>query len=126
MTAPLPIVLLVEDHEDSRGMYARELRRHGLEVLEAVDVVDGLSRAAEKQPTIVVSDLHPRGSLSTADLCRRFRLQGVPVIAVTAVGAGSEYEAIRAAGAAAILEKPVLPDTLLAEIRRVLSESPHA
>jgi DNA-binding response OmpR family regulator len=119
-------VLLVGDHEDSRGMYADKLRRDGLDVLEAVDAVDGLARAVERHPSIVVSDLRPRGARSTADLCRRFRLQGVPVIAVTAVGAGAEYEAIRAAGAAALLEKPLMPDKLLAKIRRVLSESPRA
>ena len=119
MTAPnAPVVLLVEDHADTRMMYAVFLRLSGFEVLEATDAEEGLSFARAARPAIVVTDLGMPGPSSVLDLCKQFSAVDVPVLAVTGnirLGAHAELEA---AGCAGVLLKPVTPETLLSEIRR--------
>lgn len=107
-------VLLVEDHEDSRQMYAEFLRLQ-FNVVEAGDGVGALKMMQETPPDIVVTDLAlPR--MDGFELVRRMRaderLRQVPVIALSGFS-GSEYETrARAAGLNVVLQKPCLPDDL--------------
>ena len=118
MIAPnAPVVLLVEDHADTRMMYAVFLRLSGFEVLEATDAEEGLAFARAARPAIVVTDLGMPSYDWVLDLCKQFSAVDVPVLAVTGnirLGAHAELEA---AGCAGVLLKPVTPETLLSEIR---------
>jgi two-component system, chemotaxis family, chemotaxis protein CheY len=118
-----PVALLIDDNADSRGMYALILADSGFEVLQAEDGVQALALAAERLPTVAVTDLRMPGTVSAVDLCRQFRELDVPVIALTGVGPGDEHDAMRHAGCAEVLMKPLSPDALVAAITRVLA--PH-
>jgi DNA-binding response OmpR family regulator len=122
-SAGAPVVLLVDDHDDTREMYAHALRLSAFQVLEAGDGEKGLALATETPPAVVVTDLVMGGPVPATDLCRRFGAEGVPVLVVTGIVGGPLHEEIRAAGCAAVLIKPVPPDTLVAEIRRVLESA---
>jgi CheY-like chemotaxis protein len=115
----LPLVLLVDDHTDGREMFAEMLLRSGFIVVEAENGDQALARLKEQCPSIVVTDLRMPG-LPAVELCRQLHKHGIPVIALTALYPGPEHEAARAAGCAAVLMKPVLPDVLVTEIRRIL------
>lgn len=115
-----PVVLLVEDHEDTREMYALMLGASGFSVHEAPNPSDALALAHEHPPAVVVTDLRMSGAVTAATLCEHFRTQGVPVIAVTGVTPGAEQDLLREAGCAEILLKPLTPPDLVVAVQRVL------
>jgi chemosensory pili system protein ChpA (sensor histidine kinase/response regulator) len=107
-------VLLVEDHADSRQMYAEFLRMQ-FTVIEAGDGVNALEVMAETRPDVVVTDLAlPR--MDGFELVRRMkadaRLRDVPVIALSGFSGGEHEGRARAAGTSVVLSKPCLPDDL--------------
>jgi len=107
-------VLLVEDHVDSRAMYAEFLRLE-FHVVEAGDGVAALELMEATCPDVVVTDLAlPR--MDGFELIARMRgddrLRNVPVIALSGY-AGTEHEdRARQAGSDLVLMKPCLPETL--------------
>jgi chemosensory pili system protein ChpA (sensor histidine kinase/response regulator) len=110
----LPTVLLVEDHTDSRQMYAEFLRMQ-FTVVEAADGVNALEVMAETCPDVVVTDLTlPR--MDGFELLKRMkadaRLKDVPVIALSGFSGADHEERARQAGSSLVLQKPCLPDHL--------------
>ena len=107
-------VLLVEDHVDSRVMYA-EFLRLDFHVVEAGDGLAALELIEQACPDVVVTDLAlPRmdGFELIARIRRDDRLRNVPVIALSGY-AGTEHETrARDAGSDLVLMKPCLPETL--------------
>ena len=107
-------VLLVEDHVDSRVMYA-EFLRLDFHVVEAGDGLAALELIEQACPDVVVTDLAlPR--MDGFELIARIRgddrLRNVPVIALSGY-AGTEHETrARDAGSDLVLMKPCLPETL--------------
>jgi len=113
MTARL---LLVEDSDDLRHLFARVLRGHGFEVVEASDGYEALDRLAEFVPEVVVTDVMMPG-MDGVELIRRIRAMPataeVPVVAMSAAPTPeAEREALRA-GAEDLLPKPLDSQTLL-------------
>jgi chemosensory pili system protein ChpA (sensor histidine kinase/response regulator) len=111
---PPPTVLLVEDHTDSRQMYAEFLRMQ-FTVVEAADGVNALEVMAETCPDVVVTDLTlPR--MDGFELLKRMkadaRLKDVPVIALSGFSGADHEERARQAGSSLVLQKPCLPDDL--------------
>ncbi len=119
---PAPVVLLIDDHDDTRDMYAVALRQRGFDVYDAADGPAALRQASEHAPSIIVTDLRLRGEVSGLDLCGHFGQQGIPVIVLTGVTGARAHEKVRRAGCRALLVKPVAPDTVETEIRRILTE----
>ena len=114
MSSARPTVLLVEDHEDSRMMYA-EFLRMSFDVLEAADGQQAWDILQETAPAVVVTDLAlPRvnGHELIARIRGSERLRDTPVVALS----GYSTRDLDAAGEAswdAELQKPCLPEELL-------------
>ena len=70
-------VLIVDDSADTREMYACALAYSGFRVLHADNGADGLSRAAEALPDVIVTDLSSR-ELTVSSYWRAFRRIRVP------------------------------------------------
>jgi len=121
-------VLIVDDVEDNRRIYAMFLRFDGFDVTTAVDGHDALEQVRAGLPDLVVMDLAIPGIDGwevTRTLKRDSRTRAIPVIAVTGHAlAGAEARA-KAAGCDAFLTKPCLPETLSREIRRILKLRPR-
>jgi len=121
-------VLIVDDVEDNRRIYAMFLRFEGFHVTTAVDGYDALAQVRAGLPDLVVMDLAIPGIDGwevTRTLKRDTRTRAIPVIAVTGHAlAGAEARA-REAGCDAFLTKPCLPETLSQEIRRILTRRPR-
>lgn len=117
-----PRVLLVEDHADTRLMYAEYLRPD-YETSEAGDGVAALEALREGLPDIIVTDLAlPRmdGFELIARLRADERLRSIPVIALSGYS-GAELDArVRAAGPSVVIQKPCLPETLVQALRNQL------
>jgi two-component system, cell cycle response regulator DivK len=123
-----PLVLLVDDAEDNRALYAEYLQFLGLRVLHAVDGEHALLKIMQLVPDLVVMDL-AMPILDGWEAIRQMKAnpttRDIPVIALT--GQVSEENLLRAhaAGAYAVLTKPCAPAILHALIRDVLDRTPH-
>jgi CheY-like chemotaxis protein len=121
-----PSVLLVEDDQDGRRLYAEWLTEAGFRVEQAHNGLQALDRALSFQPDVVVTDLNIPG-IDGFELTRRLkgdhRTCDIPVLAVTgyAAFASDPGRALRA-GCDAVLPKPCSPDDLETAIRALIEE----
>jgi len=123
MTALTPLVLLIEDFDDAREMYAEYLEFNGLRVAGAADAVRGLQMADELQPSIILMDAALPG-LSGWDAIRELkanpRTRHIPVLMMTGHVLGDARDRALAAGADGFIPKPCLPDELTRHIVETL------
>jgi CheY-like chemotaxis protein len=116
-------VLLVTLFEDERAIYSRYLRAAGYEVVLA-DGPEHALRLAAMADIVVTRILQPGRSMNGLELLSRLKRDPtsshLPVIIITSL-MQPEYRAEAIDGGCdAYLLLPVIPDVLLAEIRRVL------
>ena len=123
MNAALKTILLVEDNEDNRIIYAAALRHAGYQVLEAISGPDGIRQTRELKPDLVLMDISipeidgwEATSLLKADAATRH----VPIVAVTAHALPEDEERCQRAGCDGYLAKPITPANLVAEVDRRL------
>jgi len=121
-----PLVLLVDDFQDNREMYAMYLEHAGLRVAEAGNGHEALDQAFSLLPDLIVMDLSLPG-IDGWEATRRLkadaRTKKIPVLALTSHALEGYSEGARAAGCDGFVTKPCLPEQLLNEIRRVLAAS---
>jgi PAS domain S-box-containing protein len=121
-------VLVVDDSEDDRLILGRQLRRAGMEVIEAGEATEGLRLARDIQPDIVLLDRRLDAD-DGIELVPGFIAAGgsrrLPVVIVTAASSRAVETAARAAGAVAVLEKSQCRD-LPAVIREILARPASA
>jgi CheY-like chemotaxis protein len=123
-------VLLVEDNDDTRQLYAVLLADAGLTVLEAENGKAAVAMMSSRAhaPDVVVSAVGMDGG-EALDLCRRLRARSdcrsVPMLLLT----GSPVEPLLTqaadAGVCAVQSKPCGPLALLALVEELLSRSPQ-
>ncbi len=119
-----PLVLVVEDYQDAREMYAAYLTFSGYRVAEATNGVEAIEKTLELMPDIILMDLAlPRmdGWEATRRLKDDERTKHIPIVALTGHALAGHAEGARQAGCDAFVTKPCLPDALVAEIQRMLS-----
>ncbi len=112
-------VLVVDDEPNIRELCRLYLEREGFAVTEAVDGIDGIGKAKELRPDLVVLDLMMPGK-SGFDVCKELRLLDIPCIMLTA--RGDEVDKILGLelGADDYLTKPFSPRELVARCKVVL------
>ena len=113
-------VLVVDDTEDTRQLYAHYLERNGFAVQVAGNGTEGVLRAIVSRPDAIVMDVSmPRvdGCEATRRLKSAAATRVIPVILLSTPH-GVIEEAARAAGCDAFLSKPCLPGQLVAELHR--------
>lgn len=124
MTDLPPLVLLVEDFDDAREMYAEYLQYSGLRVAGAADALQGLRLAEELQPAIILMDAALPG-LSGWDAIRRLRAnpatRHIPVLMLTGHVLGDAKQRALEAGADGFIPKPCLPDELTRHILDIIN-----
>lgn len=117
-------ILLIEDHRDTRDVYATLLRQAGFRVLEASDGGEGVRLAREHSPALVVTDLglpFVDGWQATELLKQDSTTAHIPVIAVTTHVQDFYRGRAQAVGCDSLLAKPCPPAVLLEEIRRLIA-----
>jgi two-component system cell cycle response regulator DivK len=122
MEQPDPgLILVVDDHDDSRTIARLVLESAGFRVVEAAEGCEGLRLATELRPEVVLLDLILPGidGWEIARLLRRERMtRRATVIAVTAIANTEDQARAIEAGCDEVLTKPVSPSHMLATIRR--------
>jgi CheY-like chemotaxis protein len=121
-----PLVLLVDDFDDGRAMYAEYLRLSGYRVVEAGDGAAALALTRELLPDVVVVDL----ALPVLDGWAVMRAldsgaatRDIAVIALTGGARSGLEQRAREAGCDAFLAKPCPASALLAVVRDLLARS---
>jgi two-component system cell cycle response regulator DivK len=116
-------ILLVEDNELNRDMLSRRLVRKGFEVVLAVDGQEGVDRARQDSPDIILMDMSlpvKDGWTATTELKSEEATQGIPVIALTAHAMRGDRERALEAGCDDYDTKPIDMTRLLDKIRALL------
>jgi CheY-like chemotaxis protein len=118
-------VLLVEDHLDTRQMYA-EFLGIDFDVMTAADGEDALSMMRLHPPDVLVTDLSlPR--MDGFELIARVRadpaLRAIPVICLSGYGGHEHEERALAAGCDRILLKPCMPDALAEVVSETIQDA---
>ena len=119
-----PLVLVVEDYQDAREMYAAYLQFSGYRVAEAANGLEALVKPRELMPDIILMDLAlPKmdGWEATRRLKADEQTRHIPIVALTGHALAGHAEGARQAGCDAYVTKPCLPDALVTEIERMLS-----
>ena len=118
------LVLVVEDYQDAREMYAAYLQFSGYRVAEAANGIEAIEKTLELTPDIILMDLAlPKmdGWEATRRLKSDERTKDIPVVALTGHALAGYAESARQAGCDSFVTKPCLPDALVAEIKRMLA-----
>lgn len=114
-------ILVVDDSRVTRELVKVFLIARDVELLEASDGVEALSRVREEQPDIVVADLRmPR--LDGCGLCRELQVdpatRHVPVLILTSEADDETAKRCKLAGAREVLRKPIQPRPLIQAVER--------
>jgi CheY-like chemotaxis protein len=115
-----PVVLVVDDHEDTQAAWTLVLSRRGFTVEVAGDGRQGREVALAVRPDVILLDLVlpvVSGVELAQELKARPETKSIPIIAVT----GSGRERAMEAGCDGYVAKPSAVDDVLAEIQRVMA-----
>ncbi|MDF5708335.1 MAG: response regulator [Nostoc sp. S4] len=118
-----PLILVVEDHDDSLLLISYALESIGCRFICQTDCSATVLVAKEYQPDLILLDILLPG-LSGIDVVRHLKqepLTGeIPVVAVTALASKEDRERILKAGFNDYICKPYMIEDLEAVIRRLL------
>ena len=113
-----PTVLVVDDHADTREMYVEFLEAFGMKALSARTCAEAFEKAAQGIDAVVLDRRLPDGD--GKDVCNALKPRGVVVIMLS----GQDKD--RSIDADAYLLKPVVPETLVQELERLLARRGRA
>ena len=116
-------VLLVEDNDDNRTIFATILGHFGYGVFQAPNGLDGVNMADRYRPDLIIMDI----SLPVMDgleATRRIRANpntsAIPVLAVTAHAGEQDRDRVLDAGCDEYLAKPVEPRQLVRQVEQMI------
>jgi CheY-like chemotaxis protein len=122
-TDTAPLILVVDDYQDAREMYAEYLQFSGFRVAEARNGNEALEQAFALKPDLILMDLSLPGMdgwEATRVLKADDRTRHIPVVALTGHALAGASEGAKKAGCDSFVTKPCLPDDLVVEVRRML------
>jgi len=114
-------ILLVEDNEDNLVVYRTILEHVGYSVIEARDGEEGVSRAREHLPDLILMDISiPKldGWEATQRLKSADSTRLIPIIALTAHALEEDRQKAVQVGCDGYLAKPVEPRRVVQEVER--------
>jgi CheY-like chemotaxis protein len=118
-----PIVLVVDDHDDTLDLYTALLTNRGYWVARAASGVEALERAQDLQPDAIVTDVGLPGAMDGADLIRGLhadnKLRKVPVLVVTG-RSPRDLPSFAGLPISGLLVKPVDAETLVTRVEHIL------
>ena len=120
-----PLVLVVEDVEDTRQVMRRLLEMSGCRVLEAANGREAVEVAGREQPSLILMDLNMPvldGFTAALRIRQNEQARHVPIIAVTAYDTAESRAAARAVGCNEYVPKPVDFDQLMTLIHSLVPE----
>lgn len=121
----MPRILSIEDDVDLQQVFSYVLTKKGWPVTFAYDGKDGLQKALDLKPDLILLDMMLPG-LNGLEVIKALKenepTRGIPVIVMTAYPGDEQFlkSTLLAMGAVEYLAKPVHVDTLLETVERLL------
>ncbi len=116
-----PLVLIVDDYDDTREMCAEFLVYSGFRVAQARSGEEALDVAFAQLPDAILMDVSlpgMDGGMATRKLKADARTKAIPVLAMTGhTDARGSFDAV--------LTKPCLPEEMVAQVRRLIERRRH-
>lgn len=119
-----PLILVVDDYQDAREMYAEYLQFSGFRVAEARNGNEAVAQARALKPDLILMDLSLPGMdgwEATRVLKADEETRHIPIVALTGHALAGASEGARKAGCDSFVTKPCLPDDLVVEVKRMLN-----
>jgi CheY-like chemotaxis protein len=121
----VPMILVVDDFDDNRLLYASTIAEAGYPVQEATNGQEALDKIGATRPAIIVMDLS-MPVLDGWETTRRIKANpataDIVIIALTGHATNFGLATAKEAGAQAVLTKPCLPQDLLGVISALLPD----
>lgn len=118
-------ILVIDDEETTVQLIAILLERRGYEVIKSFRADDGLRKAYQNQPDLVLLDIM-MPDMDGWDVCKRLReMSDVPIIFLTARGEVRDVVRGLEMGADDYIVKPYDNDELVARVKAHLRRSPR-
>ncbi|HEX67686.1 MAG TPA: response regulator [bacterium] len=118
-------ILLVEDDVDNREVASAILKHYGYQVLEAKEGKEALEMVKKEIPDLILMDMALPG-VSGWEVTRRLKrnpcTSQIPIIALTAYAMRKDKEKAFKLGCEGYLSKPISPQKIIEEVKRVLEE----
>jgi len=112
-------ILYIEDNEQNYYLVNVLLNTRGYEVHWARDGQEGIDKAAQSRPDLILLDIQ-LPVMDGYEVARRLRsnpeLSKIPIVAVTSYAMTGDREKALSAGCTGYIEKPIDPDTFPAQI----------
>lgn len=121
----MPRILSIEDDVDLQQVFSYVLTKKGWAVTFAYDGKDGLAKALDLKPDLILLDMMLPG-LNGLEVIKALKenepTRGIPVIVMTAYPGDEQFlkSTLMAMGAVEYLAKPVHVDVLLETVERLL------
>lgn len=116
-------ILVVEDNEANLYLIRFMLKKSGYKVIEARDGMSGIELAAKEKPDLIIMDIQ-LPDINGLEATKRIRAleagSEVPIIALTSYAMAGDRKKALNAGCTGYIEKPINPDTFMAEIEKYL------
>ncbi len=114
-------ILLIEDNEQNRYLVTFLLERSGYRVVSVEDGRRGIEIACTCAPSLILLDIQ-LPTMDGYEVARALRqqtpLRTTPIVAVTSYAMPGDREKALAAGCTGYLEKPIDPETFVADVER--------
>lgn len=117
-------ILVIEDNEQNMYLTTFILEKHGYTVYQAWNGQAGLELVKQVKPDLILLDIQlPEvdGYAVAHELRQISALASTPIVAVTSYAMAGDRERILAAGCDGYIEKPINPNTFMAEIEQYLA-----
>ncbi len=112
-------ILYIEDNEQNYYLVNILLKTRDYEVLWAQDGQEGIDKADQSRPDLILLDIQ-LPVMDGYEVAKRLRsnleLSKIPIVAVTSYAMSGDREKALSAGCNGYIEKPIDPDTFLAQI----------
>jgi CheY-like chemotaxis protein len=119
-------ILIIDDEPLVGRFVGSVLRTAGFEVDFSPNPVDGLNRAIELRPDLIITD-YEMSEFSGAELCVQLKsrpeTKDVPVVLVSGKPGFYGEEVAEFTGADAYFDKPIASSRLVSTVRRLLATS---
>jgi len=118
-----PKILVIEDNEQNMYLVTFILEKRGYQVVQAWDGREGIGLARQGKPALILLDIQlPEmdGYAVARELKSNPAFDDVPIVAVTSYAMVGDRERILAAGCQGYIEKPINPDTFMAQVEQHL------
>ena len=119
-------ILLIEDNDLNRDMLSRRLIKRGFTVLSAVNGKEGIDKASNQKPDLILMDLSLpiiNGWDATREIKANKDTSDIPIIALTAHAMAEDRKKALDAGCDEYDTKPIEFDGLLDKINKLLGNA---